>query len=143
MAVTGVQGASQFLADRDLIVFHPVAMEALLQSREGPVGKDLLRRCVRVESAAKRLLSQPGRGRVRNLTNPKRTHQASAPGDPPAVDLGHLRASVDHAIGRGIDGDLFGIVGTSLKKGFWLEVGTRKIAARPWLRPSLRAAGDV
>lgn len=58
----------------------------------------------------------------------------SRPGDPPHKQTGRLLASlawelVSDAIAR---------VGMNLKYGRWLELGTRKMAARPWLRRALR-----
>jgi len=58
----------------------------------------------------------------------------SAPGEAPHKQTGHLRRSVT----REVIG-LAGRVGTNLNYGRWLELGTRLVAARPWLRPSLAA----
>jgi len=84
-------------------------------------------------------------------------HRPSAPGFPPNIDYGTLRAS----IGRNIEvsyGMVNGYVGQDIEKtdweyqkrrgeipsddtveyGYYLEVGTTNMAARPWLRPALR-----
>jgi HK97 gp10 family phage protein len=53
----------------------------------------------------------------------------SDPGEPPRKQRGRLQGSVAFAI----EG-LIGRVGTNLKYGRWLELGTRKMKARPWLR---------
>ncbi len=45
-----------------------------------------------LEDAIKRRLSHPGTGRL--YARGRRVHQASAPGEPPAVDTGHLRNSI-------------------------------------------------
>lgn len=63
-----------------------------------------------------------------------RVHIASAPGDPPAPDLGTLRRSVQRDTSR-LDSDLSARTGTNMPYGRWLEHGTRKMAARPWMRP--------
>lgn len=133
------------------------ALHELLDDIHGPVGQDLERRAINGESAAKRLLSQHGTGRVYVKNNPHRVHQASAPGEPPAPDLGMLRASMSHAVGRDAEG-LYadwgvsvGLVPAEAERengatlsdiGVWLEHGTRKMAARPFLRPSIPAAAD-
>lgn len=58
----------------------------------------------------------------------------SAPGEPPHLQTGRLRASVQIAVTG-----LVGRVGTNLDVGRWLELGTRLTEARPWLRPALLA----
>ena len=66
-------------------------------------------------------------------TKPKRIYGfPSKPGEPPHKQTGHLRRSVAW--------ELVGLVarvGTNLRYGRWLELGTSKMAARPWLRVAL------
>lgn len=73
----------------------------------------------------------PGGG-AHNLS-PK--HTASAPGQYPATDTGRLVGSV-----KAIISGTTAIVGTDVKYGAWLELGTSSMAARPWLLPSFKAA---
>jgi len=76
-------------------------------------------------------LSKPGTGRVYTTTfyvdgqgrlrvGPLRgkPHQASAPGEPPAVDSGELRASIEMEIRDGV-----AYVGSTLERAQWLENG--------------------
>jgi len=119
-----------------------------------------------VERAAKKIM---GTGASRAFVKLKRSkwskkkglrtvyHRPSAPGFPPNIDYGTLRAS----IGRRIEvsyGMVNGYVGQDIEKtdweyqkrrgeipsdetveyGYYLEVGTTNMAARPWLRPALR-----
>ncbi|AFD25824.1 HK97 gp10 family phage protein [Deinococcus gobiensis] len=79
-----------------------------------------------------RNLSTPGQGREYPRGR-GRVHRASAPGDGPAVDTGRLRQSI--GIQR-ISPTHFR-VGTNVIYAPLLEFGTRKIAARPWLRPAV------
>lgn len=91
-------------------------------------------------------LSQPGRGRIYTTWfftdnagrvrpgGPRPPHQASAPGDPPAVDEGVLRASYGHNVDRGVNEDVL-IFGTGDEKAKFLEFGTHNMAPRPHLRP--------
>jgi HK97 gp10 family phage protein len=66
-------------------------------------------------------------------------HQASAPGQYPANDEGNLAASV--TIERDFTGSVAEVrVGTSLLYGMFQELGTSKMAARPWLLPSAEKA---
>lgn len=124
-----------------------------------------------LEGKLKRKLSRPatgkkyrvfrGRDGVRRLIPDRRTgkkgrysvHRASAPGLPPAVDMGRLRASVTHNVtgrpgsklpdpGGGRD-EVRAHVGTNVAYGYYLERGARIphafgrgppviIQARPW-----------
>lgn len=136
------------------IEWDDAELERLLESPEGPVSDDLRQRAISVEATGKRLLSQHGTGRVYKKSRPARIHQASAPGEPPAPDLGHLRAALGHEIGtdeNGLYADVgYGVDpatrveeegGTSIADiAEYLEVGTRRMAPRSFLRPALRAA---
>jgi HK97 gp10 family phage protein len=65
-------------------------------------------------------------------------HLPSQPGSPPAVDTGRLRASITHRIeGGGWEKTTRGYVGTNVIYGRYLEFGTSRMAARPWLIPAL------
>lgn len=63
-----------------------------------------------------------------------RTVNVSKPGDPPNTDTGRLAQSIKFDFQKN---GLVGRVGTNLKYGAWLEFGTERIAARPWLSLSL------
>ena len=60
--------------------------------------------------------------------------QSSPPGQPPHLVTGEFAGSISHEFE---DEGLTGIVGTNDPVGRWLEFGTSKMAARPWLRPAL------
>lgn len=94
------------------IVFDEAALRQLFESENGPVGKELARRTIRVESRAKHL----------------------AP-----VDTGRLRSSITHEMGTE-GGDLVGRVGTNVEYARHQELGTSRMAAQPFLRPALDAA---
>jgi len=80
----------------------------------------------------------PNSGRVYQKYNPRRTHQASAPGQYPASDTGRLASNVIFDLPRG--NRLRSTVGTNILYGEWLEFGTSRMAARPWLVPSVEKA---
>lgn len=63
------------------------------------------------------------------------THIASAPGQYPATDRGRLAGSI-----KAIISGTTAIVGTNVAYGPMLEFGTSRMAARPWLLPSFKAA---
>jgi hypothetical protein len=66
----------------------------------------------------------------------KRGSNRSRPGEPPHKDLGTLRSSVATQM-ETTTGDPSGLVGTALEYGKHLELGTAKMAPRPWLRRTL------
>ena len=127
-----------------------------------PLQKQLVTIGLKIERDIKRSMKR-GTGRIylggknRNIE-----HQASAPGSPPAVDTGRLRASIstnwtESGMDRGkVDSDalasegvgnpggkvlktFFGrfkvVVGTNVIYAPWLCFGTRRMAARPFIRP--------
>lgn len=61
----------------------------------------------------------------------KKNHIAAAEGNAPNTDTGELVKRI--AVEVASDGVY---VGTSLKYGKWLELGTSKMGARPWLLPA-------
>jgi len=129
------------VADDDVLVrFDEAAIKQLLESPEGPTGRYLHACGLAVQTEAKRLASTPGRGRT--YTRGGVTHVASAPGDPPAVDTGRLRASIGSELARDAQG-LHARIGSTYDVALFLELGTRKMAARPFLRPALPAARNV
>lgn len=79
-----------------------------------------------------------GGGRTYQKYNPRRTHTASAAGGYPATDTGRLASSVRVILPTATS--LSGEVGTAVKYGAWLEFGTSRMAARPWLLPSFERA---
>lgn len=118
-----------------------------------------------VEREAKRSF---GKGASSPFTSVKRgkrkRHRPSAPGFAPNVDTGVLKSSVATLIkkAKGKDKGAEGYVGydivkverglrkqkkkiknikTMVEYGLYLEVGTKNMHARPWLRPALRKSG--
>lgn len=75
-----------------------------------------------------------GSGRLRQGKKRDKAHQASAPGQYPASDSGRLASSVRMVFPTA--SSMSGEVGTASKVGKFMEFGTAKIAARPWLLPS-------
>jgi HK97 gp10 family phage protein len=113
-----------------------LADEALSELRQRAEPK-VLQSLLHLTGAAKRMLSRPGRGRI--YVKGRVTHQASAPGDAPAVDTGRLRASITHD-GPHVTGDTIrGEWGTNVEYAAALEYGTRHIAPRPYMRPAEEA----
>lgn len=88
------------------------ALHAIFESPTGPVAKELERRAIKVEAAAKRLCP---------------------------VDTGRLRSSITHETGSDAGG-LVARVGTNVAYGVYVELGTHRATAQPFLRPALGSA---
>jgi len=98
----------------------------------------------RVEASCKALVEEiqqsldkpgkPGTGRV--YVRDGKMHRASTPGQPPAKDTGTLGESIEYKVTE--EGyDVVGLVGSTADYAIYLEFGTSKMAARPFLRPVL------
>lgn len=90
------------------------ALLGLLEGEEGPVARDLLRRAIKVEASAKRICP---------------------------VDTGRLRSSITHALTRDTQG-LAADVGTNVEYAVFVELGTSRMPAKPFLRPALVEGAD-
>lgn len=73
----------------------------------------------------------PGTPQVRY--NPKRTVTAAAPGQPPNTDTGNLAGSIQVEDG----GELEQIIAVGAEYGEYLELGTEKMPARPFMTPTI------
>lgn len=77
--------------------------------------------------------------RKRRVPGTGRYYLASAPGEAPASRLGDLRKHIRVKVVKRPDG-VDGICGTPFNYGEFLEKGTPRMAARPWLRVSWKRA---
>lgn len=84
--------------------------------------KALVKAAMKVEADAKKLF----RGR----------DDVSAPGLPPRVDTGRLRASITHRLANDDTGPV-AEVGTNVEYGVWLEYGTSRMQPHPFMGPAL------
>lgn len=105
-----------------------------LDARAG-IGRALAVSVMELDTYAKQKIQGGGRG-GRVYRRPSVTHQASAPGEFPKTDTGQLVSSLFFRIGAD---KLSAFFGTKLAYGRYLEFGTSRMAARPWLRPTLKA----
>lgn len=110
------------------IVRNDRALARLLSSPDGGVARDLARRAIRVQNAAK--LNATGR-QVVGASNPE--------GRGPRVDTGRLRSSIAIDVRSG-GGTIAARIGTNVEYGYYLETGLRNGATYPFLRPALPAA---
>ncbi len=109
------------------------AMEQATEQMRSEVQRAVQETTIAVHKAAvERIQRGPASGVVYEKYMPRRSHQASAPGEPPMSDTGNLASQVKFQFG-----ELEGVVFTPVKYGLYLEIGTSNMEARPWLFPSL------
>ena len=90
---------------------------------------------VRFEAIAP--MSGPKSGRI--YRRGSRTHQASAPGEAPAIDYGVLANSIQ--VER--ESDLRQTVFTNTEYAVYLEFGTSRMSPRPFFGPAFEAARPI
>lgn len=123
-------------------------------SMQSAIGKEATRRYqatqriiarrVGVQATAKQIRNLTSRAGARNLGE-MGIHRASAPGDPPTVRTGTLRRSIQVArptpnrqatrVGWKI--------GVNVKYAGWLEFGTERMQARPFVRPVMKRMRSI
>lgn len=94
------------------VVLDRAALDRELTSTNGPVAKDLTRRAISVDRAAKGLCP---------------------------VDTGRLRSSINWRLAVDSRG-LLAVIGTSVTYAPYQEFGTRHQPGKPFLRPALGAS---
>lgn len=70
-------------------------------------------------------------------------HRASAPGQAPANDTGNLIGSIHHIQGQDQGGTVSSSVVVTASYAKWLEYGTRRMAERPFVRPTKVWVGPI
>jgi len=86
-----------------------------------------------LEVEVKESMNEPKSGRSYRRGN--NYHQASAPGQSPAIDYGVLANSIQHEFPKALQG----VVYTDVFYGPILEFGSIKMAERPFMRPGAQA----
>lgn len=122
MAVAGIK--AEIDAAKIRFVANASGLVALLQAENSPVALDLIKRAIRVETAAKLNARQP---------------PPSVPGHGPSVRTGRLYGSITWRLGRDLRG-LYADIGSAVLYAPYVELGTSRMEARPFLRPALIAA---
>lgn len=110
----------------------PIA-EGIIRSE---LGKVVAKAALSIEATAKASMTEPKSGRV--YRRGKKTHQASAAGQAPAIDTGALANSIQ-ADTTEADAKLYAEVGAGTEYAEPLEMGTARIAPRPFMTPAAEA----
>jgi len=115
----------------------PKFMKKLGDEMQKRLDAEVMLAAVNTANHARTAVQSGGQGIVYEKHNPRRTHQASSPGSPPATDTGRLVSSITQEKTRGGM-----IVGSKIVYSKWLEFGTRQTSERPFFRPALKKARD-
>jgi HK97 gp10 family phage protein len=100
------------------------------------VDEPLLEAAQAVQTEARRLLSKGGRQRAKGPRG-GRVHIPSPPGQPPHLQTGALRASVQYAELLTVTKQRAYVVGPTEKYGKYHEFGTSRHQKRPFMRPAI------
>jgi HK97 gp10 family phage protein len=87
-------------------------------------------------------IASGGAGRTYEKYNPRRTHTASAKGQPPATDTGVLVSGISTSVGvesNAVVGKIMAYAPTNQGDNYalFLEFGTKDMDARPFMQPAL------
>ena len=96
----------------------------------GGTGKAMLAGALVLEGFIKQSMQEGHHGRT--YSRGGHAHRASAPGETPAIDFGHLVNSIESSL---ID-ETSSQVATNSEAAPSLEFGTAHVAARPFMRPA-------
>ena len=105
---------------------------AVISRLRARIGAAVATAAFNVEADAKTAI-QSGSKTGREYKRGKKVHKASAPGESPATDTGNL---VNSGFTRRVS-PLRYLVGFSAEYAKLLELGTSRVAARPYLMPAL------
>lgn len=114
-------------------------LKALPIELRAGIGTALAQSVVEMDAYAKEKI-QGGSRSGRTYRRRTIVHRASAPGEFPKSDTGQLVSSLYFKIASD---KLSAFFGTKLNYGTYLEYGTSRMRARPWLLPTLKAKREA
>ena len=121
--------------------------ESVMASLRGTSVQNLREASIFLKGAIKETLTGNRSGRVYRVPGTKRNYTASAPGEAPASRTGTLRNAISRAVNKA---KLTAVVGPRLlgknpdkQYPLWLEFGTKKMAPRPFMAPTIQRHKDT
>ena len=122
---------------KDLKGFNNRLEKKLKTDAQQQVKKNLNRGVMLVRNTAVEQIQRGKKtGETYELYNPRRTHTSSAPGEYPATDTGFLVGQISTEV-KTKGTQVIGQIISSAPYSKHLEFGTTKMAARPFMQPSL------
>ena len=90
-----------------------------------------------VQNTAKQSILAGGTGKTYQKYEPRRTHTASAPNQPPASDTGFLVSQITMNVDVKTNGTVVGQIISAAPYSAALEFGTTQMTERPFMQPAL------
>ena len=90
-----------------------------------------------VMNTAKKSIASGGTGELYEKYQPRRSHRASAPNQPPATDTGFLISQITMKVSVKSNGSVVGQIISAAPYSKALEFGTTNITERPFMQPAL------
>jgi len=123
----------------DLKITNLKAFNKKLEKRlkDNKVKEYVTRGTMMVQNTAKESILKGGTGRSYEKYEPRRTHRASAPNQPPASDTGFLASQITMDVDVKSNGTVVGQIISSAPYSKHLEFGTTQMTERPFMQPAL------
>lgn len=106
--------------------------------KKNKVKEYVTRGTMMVQNTAKQSIMKGGTGRIYEKYEPRRSHRASAPNQPPASDTGFLVSNITMDVDVKADGSVVGQIISSAPYSKHLEYGTTNMTERPFMQPALQ-----
>ena len=133
-------------AVRQAVIVGLDKLQAKLKAHGAAVDKaisvEIRKGAIAIQTTARLLITNsPAGGNVYWFgKNRSIEHHASAPGQPPATNTGHLQTNIQTVIDP--DDSRIAYVVSRAHYSFWLEYGTEHMKARPFMHPAYRQHRD-
>lgn len=123
----------------DLKISNLKAFNKKLQATldDNKVKEYVTRGTLMVQNTAKKSILAGGTGKTYQKYEPRRTHTASAPNQPPASDTGFLASQITMDVDVKPNGTVVGQIISAAPYSKHLEFGTVNMTERPFMQPAL------
>jgi len=105
--------------------------------KDNKVKEYVTRATLMVQNTAKKSITAGGTGITYEKYEPRRTHTASAPNQPPASDTGFLVSQITMKVKTHSNGSVEGSIISAAPYSKALEFGTTNMTERPFMQPAL------
>ena len=106
--------------------------------QDNKVKEYVTRGTMMVMNTAKKSIASGGTGELYEKYQPRRSHRASAPNQPPATDTGFLISQITMKVKAHKNGVVEGSIISAAPYSKALEFGTTQMTERPFMQPALQ-----